>query len=148
MKRRLRPLTGSSEWGEFDGTVTCRAIWNGTAEVEEFKVASPEKNRFIQGLALRLYNPKTPQWSIHWANSKNGAIDPAPQVGRVTDGRGEFCGQDTLEGRAIHVRFVWTNTTPAAPHFEQSFSADGGKTWAVNWITEQTKVDAASGRPR
>jgi len=148
LKRRLRPLTGSSEWVEFDGTVTCRAIWNGTAEVEEFKVDSPEKNLFIQGLAIRLYNPKTQQWSIYWANSKNGAIDPAPQVGRFTDGRGEFYGQDTLEGRAIYVRFVWTNTTSAAPHFEQSFSADGGKTWEVNWITEQTKVDAASGRPR
>jgi hypothetical protein len=141
LKRRLRPLTGSNEWSEFDGTVNCRAIWNGLAEVEEFKVDSPEKNLFIQGLAVRLYNPKTQQWSIYWANSKNGAIDPVPQVGRFVDGRGEFYGQDTLDGRAIYVRFVWTNTTSAAPHFEQAFSADGGKTWEVNWITEQTKID-------
>ena len=26
------------------------------------------------------------------------------------------------------------------PHFEQSFSDDGGKTWEVNWITDQTRV--------
>jgi hypothetical protein len=27
-----------------------------------------------------------------------------------------------------------------SPHFEQSFSDDGGKTWEVNWITDQTRV--------
>lgn len=140
LKRRLRPLTGSSDWVEFDGTVVCRTIWNGLAEVEEFDVDSPQKNIFIKGLAVRLYNPKTQQWTIYWANSKNGTIDPAPQVGQFTNGRGEFYGQDTLDGKAIYVRFVWSNTTSAAPHFEQAYSADGGKTWETNWITEQTKV--------
>jgi len=140
LKKRLHPLTGSNEWIEFDGTVVCRNVWNGLAEVEEFIVDSPERNIFIKGLAIRLYNPQTHQWSIYWANSKNGAFDPVPQVGQFTDGRGEFYGQDTLDGRSIYVRFVWTNTTSSAPHFEQSFSADGGKTWEVNWITEQTRT--------
>jgi hypothetical protein len=140
LKRRLHPLTGSNEWVEFDGKVVCRTVWNGHAEVEEFTVDSPEKNIHIQGLATRLYNPKTRQWSIYWANSQNGYIDPAPQVGQFSDGRGEFYGQDTLDGRQIYVRFVWTNITSAAPHFEQSYSVDGGKTWEVNWITEQTRV--------
>ena len=140
LKKRLHPLTGSNEWIEFDGTVVCRSVWNGLAEVEEFVVDSPEKNIFIKGLTIRLYNPKTHQWTIYWANSKNGAIDPAPQAGQFTDGRGEFYGQDTLDGRSIYVRFVWTQTTSATPHFEQSYSADGGKTWEVNWITEQTRA--------
>jgi hypothetical protein len=26
------------------------------------------------------------------------------------------------------------------PHFEQSFSNDGGKTWEVNWITDQERI--------
>jgi hypothetical protein len=26
------------------------------------------------------------------------------------------------------------------PHFEQSFSDDGGKTWEVNWITDQEGI--------
>ena len=30
--------------------------------------------------------------------------------------------------------------TTSSPHFEQSFSDDGGKTWEVNWITDQTRV--------
>ena len=90
LKKRLHPLSAANEWVEFDGTVVCRTIWNGLAEVEEFNVDSPEKNIFIQGLAVRLYNPKTRQWSIYWANRKNGVFDAAPQVGQFTDGRGEF----------------------------------------------------------
>jgi hypothetical protein len=141
LKRRLRPLTGSNEWIEFDGTVVCRQIWNGNAELEEFNVDSPEKNIHIRGLAVRLYNPTSRQWSIYWANEKNGAMDATPQIGHFKDGRGEFYGQDTLDGKLIFVRFSWTNTTSAAPHFEQSYSDDGGKTWEVNWITEQTRAD-------
>jgi hypothetical protein len=140
LKRRLRPLTGSNEWVEFDGTVVCRKVWDGHAEVEEFNVDSPEKNIHIQGLAIRLYNPKSQQWSIYWANRQNGAMDTAPQIGRFKDGQGEFYGQDTLDGKAIYVRFVWSNTASASPRFEQSYSEDGGKTWEVNWITTQARV--------
>jgi hypothetical protein len=148
LKKRLHPLTGSNEWVEFDGTVVCRTIWNGLGEVEEFNVDSPQQNIFIQGLAVRLYNPNTRQWSIYWANRKNGAFDAQPQVGQFEDGRGDFYGQDTLEGRAIYVRFTWSNTTSPAPHFEQAYSADGGRTWEVNWITEQTRSEDSPARTR
>lgn len=40
----------------------------------------------------------------------------------------------------IFIRFVWSDTATSTPHFEQSFSDDGGKTWEVNWITDQTRV--------
>jgi hypothetical protein len=36
---------------------------------------------------------------------------------------------------------VWSNITPKSAHFEQSYSQDGGKTWEVNWITDQTRVE-------
>src|SRR5215470_15504445 len=127
LKRRIRPLSGSNEWVEFDGTVVCRTIWNGLAEVEEFNVDSPVNNIFIKGLAVRLYNPKTRQWTIYWANSKNGAFDPQSQSGHFTAGRGEFYGQDTVDGKTVYVRWIWSNTTSPAPHFEQAYSADGGK---------------------
>jgi len=148
LKKRLRPLTGSNEWIEFDGTVVCRPIWNGHAEVEEFTVDSTEKNIHIHGLAVRLYNPGTREWSIYWANEKNGVMDTTAQIGHFTDGTGEFYGQDTLDGKPIFVRFRWTNTTSPAPHFEQAYSEDGGRTWEVNWITEQRHVNADAGSSR
>ena len=88
LKRLLRPLPGSNEWVEFDGTVVCRKIRDGRAEVEEFNADSPEKHIHIQGLAVRLYNPESHQWSSYWANSAKGSIDGPPVVGEFKNGRG------------------------------------------------------------
>ena len=93
----------------------------------------------IEGLTLGLYNPQSHQWRLYWANSKIGILDP-PQVGEFKNGQGEFFAQDTINGKTILIRFVWTNMTTNSPHFEQSFSDDGGKTWEVNWITDQTRI--------
>jgi hypothetical protein len=61
-----------------------------------------------------------------------------PTIGEFKDGRGEFYDQETFNGRAILVRFVISNISANACHFEQAFSADGGKTWEVNWIADDT----------
>ena len=63
-----------------------------------------------------------------------------PTIGEFKNGRGEFFDQETLNGRAIFVRFVISDITPNSCRFEQAFSDDGGKTWEVNWITDQTRV--------
>lgn len=144
LKRRLNPLTGSTKWVDFEGTGHCFKVWNGRADVDEFEADGPTGH--IEGLTLRTYNPKTHQWSLYWANSKDGKLD-VPQIGQYKDGRGEFYAQDMLNGKSIFVRFVWTNTTTSMPHFEQSFSDDGGKTWEVNWITDQTRVNSESDKP-
>jgi hypothetical protein len=63
-----------------------------------------------------------------------------PTFGEFKNGRGEFYNQETLDGRAIFVRFIIAPTTPDSCRFEQAFSADGGKTWEVNWIAIDTRV--------
>jgi hypothetical protein len=139
LKRLLHPMTGSTTWVEFDGTSVTRKVWDGRAQLEEFETDSPAAGH-IEGLTLRLYNPQTHQWSLYWANSKDGTIVPA-QIGQFKNGRGEFYAQDTWNGKSIFVRFIWSDTTTNTPHFEQSFSDDGGKSWEVNWITDQTRVN-------
>ena len=145
LKRRLRPLTGSNEWVEFEGTGVCYKLWDGHANLDTIEVDGP--NGHIEGLTLRTYNPQSHQWRLYWANSKTGIMDP-PQVGEFRDGRGEFFAQDTINGKTILIRFVWTNMTTGTPHFEQSFSDDGGKTWEVNWITDQTRLPDAAAKPQ
>ncbi|HMD07623.1 MAG TPA: hypothetical protein VKH63_08815 [Candidatus Acidoferrum sp.] len=135
LKRRVNPLTGSNTWVEFDGTGVCRKIYDG-AEIDQILVDGPAGH--IEGLTLRTYNPQSHQWRLYWANQKIGILDP-PQVGEFKNGRGEFFAQDTINGKTILIRFQWTNMN-TTPHFEQSFSEDGGKTWEVNWITDQTRV--------
>ena len=141
LQKRLHPLTGSNEWVRFDGTSVTRKVWDGRAQLEEFETNGAAGK--IEGLTLRTYNSQTHQWSLYWANSKNGTMDP-PQVGKFKEGRGEFYAMDKQDGKPILVRFVWSEVTTNKPHFEQSFSDDGGKTWEVNWITDQTRVRAAS----
>jgi hypothetical protein len=140
LKRLLRPLTGSTEWVEFDGTVVCQKVWDGRAELEQFDVDSPEKHIKIHGLALRLYDAKSHQWRIYWANADKGALDMPPVIGAFSNGHGEFYDQEERDGRPILVRYAWSAVTTKSPHFEQSYSADWGKTWETNWITDQTRA--------
>ncbi|HEX8814665.1 MAG TPA: hypothetical protein VF753_04115 [Terriglobales bacterium] len=137
LKKLMNPMTGSKDWVEFDGTSTTRKIWNGQGQIEQFETDSPMGH--IEGLTLRLYDPGSHQWRLYWANSRNGVMDP-PQVGEFKNGTGEFYAQDTINGKVMLIRFIWSKTDTEAPHFEQSFSDDGGKTWEVNWITDQTRV--------
>jgi hypothetical protein len=143
LKRRLHPLTGSNTWVELNGTGVCFKIWDGRAQLDTIEVDGPTGH--IEGLTLRLYNPESHQWRLYWANSKIGITDP-PQVGEFKNGRGEFFAQDTINGKTILIRYVWTDLTTNSPHFEQSFSDDGGKSWEVNWITDQTWLPDESDR--
>jgi hypothetical protein len=147
LKRLIHPLTGSKTWVEFDGTSVTRKVWDGRAQLEEFETDSPEAGH-IEGLTLRLYDPQTHQWSLYWATSKSGTVG-VPTVGQfIKDGQGEFYDTEPSgpNGRSILVRFIWSKTNTDTPHFEQSFSDDGGKTWEVNWITDQTRVSDEPGK--
>jgi hypothetical protein len=139
LSRRLHPLSGSTTWVEYDGTTSVRPIWNGAANLVEL-IADGTAGHF-EGLSLRLYNPQTRQWALSFSNILDGQI-AAPTIGGFTGDHGEFYQQDTLNGRSILVRFVISRITKSAVHFEQSFSADGGKTWEVNWIADDFRVGA------
>jgi hypothetical protein len=143
LKRLLHPLTGSKEWVEFDGTSVTRKVWDGKAWLEEFQTTGPTGK--VEGLTLRLYHPDSHQWYLYWSNAKDGVLG-IPTIGEFKDGVGEFYDQEPINGRAILVRYVWSKITPNSAHFEQAFSDDGGKTWEVNWITDQTRVADESSR--
>jgi hypothetical protein len=134
----LRPLSGSTTWVEYEGTSVVRTVWDGRANLVELDVEGPSGR--IEGLSLRLYHPEARQWSLHFAGSRDCSLSP-PVIGEFRDGRGEFYGQDWLNGRAILVRFVISDITSTSARFEQAFSDDGGKTWEVNWIAIDTRVE-------
>ncbi len=137
LRRLLHPLTGSTSWVEYEGTTVVRKVWNGRANLVELEVDGPKGH--IEALSLRLYNTQSHQWSLNFASSDGGAISQ-PTIGEFKNGRGEFFDQETLNGRAIFVRFVISDITPNSCRFEQAFSDDGGKTWEVNWIAIDTRA--------
>src|ERR1044072_6077511 len=145
LRRLLNPLTGSNTWVEYEGTTVVRKVWNGRANLVELVADGPAGH--FEGLSLRLYNPESRQWSLNFASSRGGVMTQ-PTNWRFKNGRGEFYNQETLNGRAIFVRFVISDITADTCRFEQAFSDDGGRTWEVNWIAIDTRVkDGANKTP-
>lgn len=140
--RLQHPLTGSRVWLEYEGTSVVRKIWNGRANLVELQVDG--RAGHIELLSLRLYDPASRQWSLNVASSRGGGLG-VPTVGGFKNGRGEFYDKETLDGRDILVRFVIAKVNADVYRFEQSFSADGGKTWEVNWIATDTRVKDEAG---
>jgi hypothetical protein len=137
LRRLLNPLSGSSTWVELEGRSTVRRVWDGRANLGELVVGN--ETTHIEGLSLRLYDPESREWSIHWANSRNGELGPA-MIGRFENGRGEFYNQELFEGRAVYVRFIFSDVRPTTFRLEQAFSSDGGRTWEPNWIAAFTRL--------
>lgn len=145
LRRLTQPLTGSTQWTNLEGTVACYKVWDGRAELDTVEVDGASGH--IEGLTLRLYDSASRQWRLYWANQRIGRFDP-PQIGDFRDGHGDFYTTDTINSKTILIRYDWSRMTSGTPHFEQAFSPDGGRTWEVNWITDQTRTgDAVWGQP-
>ena len=109
LRRLAYPLTGSTTWVEFDGTTVVRRVWNGRANLVELEIDGSSGH--LEGLTLRLYDPQSHQWSLYWATSRGGTIG-LPTIGEFKNGRGEFFDQETVNGRAVQVRFLMSDITP------------------------------------
>jgi len=136
VSRLVHPLSGSTNWTAYDGVSVVRKVWDGRASLFELEVQGPAGH--IEGVGLRLYNPQSHQWNLNWTNSSIGMLDGA-MIGEFKNGRGQFYGPDTFNGRSILVRNGFSDITPNSSRFEQAFSADGGKTWETNWIMTFTR---------
>ena len=133
------PLTGSTTWVEYRGTLVARKVWDGRAQLEELRAEG--SGRRIEDLLLFLYNPQTRQWSLNPAASNEGVMGPR-LIGEFRNGRGEFYSQEpALQGRSVLVRQVWSDITPTSHHFEQAFSSDGGRTWEPNFVATLTRPE-------
>lgn len=132
-------LVGSNSWIEYEGISRHKKILDSNANFEEFEVDNLDKHLHIKAQMLRLYNPDSHQWSIYLVDVDIGALGLPPVVGQFTGRRGEFYDQEEYKGRAILVRYVWTDISPKSARMEPSFSPDGGKSWEVNRICELSR---------
>ena len=134
-KYRALPFAGSAKWIEFDGTEMFQKLWDG-AILELSKGASANGP---VGLMLYTYNPQSHQWYVYFASSKDGKVG-LPNVGEFSNGRGEFFVQDTLNGKLLLNRYVWSQIPSSSPHFEESWSSDGGQTWELVRIVDLARI--------
>ena len=135
--RRLKErLADNQEWIEFEGTCSMQKILGNAGNMDDNVLDFPSDP--YRAVTLRTYDAAKKQWSIWWIDGRHPShLDP-PVVGGFKNGVGTFYADDTFKGKAIRIRFLWTNLT-TTPHWEQAFSADGGKTWETNWIMEFVK---------
>jgi hypothetical protein len=126
-------LKGSTSWEEFEGTSVARKILGGLGHIEEYTLE--RASGATEGLAVRLFDPQTQQWSVYEADNRNG-FDPRPAIGACKDGRVEGYSHMPWEGTYIFRRVIWSEITATSFHWEQAFSADGGNTWETNWMAD------------
>ncbi|MXV53339.1 hypothetical protein GS399_20455 [Pedobacter sp. HMF7647] len=135
MKSRL---TGSNEWVEFESTVEMRKLLNGIGNMDIYRTTVDGKP--FEGVALRVFNPKTKLWSIYWVDGNTGVMDP-PVVGSFEGNIGRFYCKDKFRGKDIIVVFQWDKTDPDNPVWSQAFSPDNGNTWECNATNTSHKVE-------
>jgi len=134
--RRLKDfLAGSHDWITFDGTLSLRPLLGGLGNVSDNVFNLP--GGAYRGVSLRAYDPKTGQWATWWLDGRNplGELDP-PMKGCFENGNATFYGSESFKGKTVRVRVIWSQLSASSARWEQAFSADGGATWEVNWISE------------
>jgi hypothetical protein len=131
-------LTRSNEWVSFESKVQMHQILDGLGNIDKYTDTASGKP--YEGVALRLFNARTKLWSIYWADSESGALDP-PVVGSFANKVGHFFARDTYKGQNIIVVFRWDVRNPQRPIWSQAFSTDEGKTWEWNSINVSERVE-------
>ncbi len=136
--RKLKTrLNGCTEWIEFEATQEMHILLNGIGNMDNFKTILDGK--LFEGMTLRLFNPFTKLWSIYWADSSKGVLDP-PVLGSFENSIGTFYGNDVFNEKDILVKFNWDKTDPESPVWSQAFSEDNGRTWEWNWYMYMTRA--------
>jgi hypothetical protein len=136
-KKLKSRLTHCTEWIEFESTQEMYRVLNGLGNIDNF-LATFDGEPF-EGMTLRLFSPKTKLWSIYWADSNEGKLDP-PVLGSFENNAGHFITKDIFKGKNILVVFRWDARKKDNPIWSQAFSEDNGATWEWNWYMHMTRV--------
>jgi hypothetical protein len=129
-------LAGSDSWQTFSTTSEATTYFGGSISVDEIDLQDG-----VRGMTVRIRDPRTGLWSLYWINSRLGQLT-TPVVGGFDEQPGEFVGtaEEDFNGRPIIVRFIWSDISGDAPHWQQAFSEDNGQTWETNWHMSFTRI--------
>lgn len=140
LHRKLKErLNNCEEWIDIEGTKTTELLLNGISNIEKHFLFD-SKHHQIEAFALRLFNPATKLWSLYWADSNNGTLDP-PLLGSFENNIGLFLGKDIFNAKEILVQFQYDRTDINNIIWGQAFSNDNGTTWEWNWFMFMTKIN-------
>ncbi|GHO78385.1 hypothetical protein KSD_61560 [Ktedonobacter sp. SOSP1-85] len=139
--RRTNPFAPEKEgvWEEFPAFSTSAKQLDGRVRVEQYEATLPN-GELVQGMTIRAFDQETQQWSIVWLDNRNSP-DFRPLLGHFEHGVGLFYQviESPLDGKPVHIRFIWDQITEKSARWQQAFSFDGGQTWDTNWIMDHQR---------
>ena len=147
IKRVVDPFSPSSPTMDLSGTVSVAARVGRPRQAGRNRSGRPQGPLgSIELVSLQSADAISGARTI--INQKIGTIGAA-LIGEFKDGRAELFQQDTFKDRSIMVRGAWDSITPNSHTYEESYSADGGKTWALAFFATKTreKETAATAAP-
>jgi hypothetical protein len=136
-KKLRKRLAGSTDWYEFDGTCRAWELLGGAGNVDDHWLEDPQGA--YAAATIRKRDPAMGRWSIWWVDPRFEEIEPSVSGG-FENGVGRFEGRDTLAGKQIMVRFIWSGITKNEAKWEQAFSPDEGASWETNWVMDFTRT--------
>jgi hypothetical protein len=140
-RRMDNPLAeGAPTWSEFESHVESKPILAGLGNIDTYVVADFPGRGPFHGFALRLFDPGSRLWRIWWASTASDGQLDTPVAGRFRNGIGQFECDDTLGGRRVRVRYLWTEITAGSARWEQAYSFDAGTSFITNWAMQFQRV--------
>jgi len=127
-------LAGCTEWEDFSGESSFQPLLGGYGNVDDNVIHLPDGP--YRAASLRAFDPGTGDWRIWWLDGRNPTNIDIPVVGRFEGNTGTFLAKEVIGDKPVVVRFLWTRTDTATPHWEQAFSLDDGRSWETNWTME------------
>jgi len=97
---KLRDTTdpGCTEWVDFAGTCEAWPLLSTGGHADRLVVPAQPGTEAFEGSTLRLLDPATDLWSIHWSSTRSpGSLEP-PVVGRYDGDVGTFTGAEVVGG--------------------------------------------------
>ena len=135
--RRLKErMVDCQDWVEFEGEMSTQRILGGFGNIEDNLLRFPGGE--FRAVALRSFDPSTQKWSIWWLDGRFPGTVDIPVTGAFENGIGTFFAEDSLDGKPILIRFIWSRSSDQALRWEQAFSSDNGQTWETNWTMDFT----------
>lgn len=129
--RKLKSrLNNCTEWTEFESTQEMYCILNGIGNIDNYLATFGDEP--FEGMTVRLFNPKKKLWTIYWADSNEGILQPGV-IGSFENNIAHFFTKDTFNGKKIVVVFRWDVRNKENPIWSQAFSEDKGENWEWNW---------------
>ena len=135
-KKLAERLVDCQTWLEFKTPAANQLILGGLGNIDHCRTESGD---FYEGVSLRLFDKTSRLWRIYWMDTNGATLFP-PVEGSFSGTVGLFRGRDQHNDIPVLVEFRWDKTNPENPTWQQSFSADNGITWEVNWYMYFSRV--------